>query len=59
MQIKLYVHLLHSLDVPNYEGLKIEYLPSLAYISQDKKIKVYSGITDIKKIKQIFQYTSE
>ena len=54
MQIKLYVHLLHSLDVPNYEGLKIEYLPSLAYISQDKKIKVYSGITDIKKIKQIF-----
>ena len=49
-QIKLMVHLLHSVDLPPLESLSLEYVPSLVYVDERKKMEVVSGVTDLSKM---------
>ena len=55
MNIKLIVHLMHSVDIPNYPGLSPEYVPSLAYIDENKNVEMLQGVTDFDKVKTFYQ----
>lgn len=53
-RVPLFVHQLHSLDLPFREGLEMEFLPSICFVDLEKRIEMRQGVTDFAKIQTFY-----
>ncbi len=43
----VFLHMYHTVDLPEFEDLTVDYFPSLYYFNKEKKIQKLTGVTDL------------